>query len=702
MPPTDTRVRALASIRLLDPYGAPVLADHGFGWYDILQASHRYGTYSRLTLTREFAVEYVDTIGVVCRPTIVYKDTDSDDFNLSGSWEMRRGATGRRKQRIVQYSAAVGETWSASSKSELPADPHIAIELRRGEAPAGWDHDAAVPYVRVELGDGQWALEWSDDEGGRLLQMDSASGEWIPLRDLPELQTFGAGATAESLVLLRPMRGKILVSTDRGRTYADWPVNDGSVPVIRKGGITFRGQGGVAVFGVHQLKYNAGTYTSRSQNTFTSRSYGPVALLTERSTEPAGTSVVLADDSVPASAIARYTATLTPASTIGPFGWSVYRTPELYAVSFRYAPVLQPWSNTGTWTTPWDGAVWNLDLDKPLELEGTTLRATIRRDTATAFSGNFRWRKVQVRAGWLNSDNTESWWTIFTGYIDTLTVTDTSYAESTIEFGASGHASLFMTAEWTDFDAVPFGGNTINDCLDRILASEGLDTSYRLWHALGNVILPAGLPEDPFEMPRRGERKWETMQRLAGYVGLEVIPLDDGTYLTLPRNVTNGGTAKTWEYVPATDLTALVEGLQFEYRSSEAATLVIVRGELEDGSSAWAWFLDGDAEANPLSGRFSPRRVVVQEEMQGTTTPGMLLFRAQTLADEHFRQKYEPSVAGALDLGIGRRDEVVVQGSTAGISDFDRFVVLTLKHTITGDPSQRDVKTQAGLRRLGF
>jgi hypothetical protein len=690
---TDDRMLPLASVRLYEAgQGDPLVLDHGFGWYDVLKESAATGTYGRDAQGQPL-LEYLPGVGLVCRPFLNLADTRKSHYStLGGTWEEQRPATGSpRAYRLCQIDTTAGLQWSATSLFSLPASPSVAFTLLFADSPPDWDTAAYPQYVRLELGR-EWALEFRPGTGGALLR--KIDGAYQAVLELPN----PVGSLDESLIFLRCLRGKIGVSCDFGRSYAWLESLDGSAISMPAGRLTLRGQGGQAVFGLHPLRYYAGTYDSPTRSTFTSRVAATPALA-PRATVPGGTGVALSDRSDSFNGIAQWRATLTPAAS-GSFPFAFYTTPELYTVTFRYPVTTALATGLGAYTTPWDGELRSVEVDKPLELDTATASVRIRKDAATQLvwrSG--RWPKVQIRLGEAAADGSERWWTVFTGYIRTIEASASGYGEAEIAWTADNVSIRLKRAEWTRLDAVPLGGQTLNEALDQVLASEGLNASYRSWHEIGDrFLLPYGRAEEPFEWPRAGERKWETLQRLAGYAGLEVVPADDGTLLSGPKRWAEPWLRGGWEAVPATDLKALVQDVRYCLDSAEAATAVLVDGQGPGGEALLAWAVDGAAEGNLLSERLCPWRETVQETLPGTATPGMLLARVQALAGEQFSLKLEPELTAPVNLDVARRDRVRVAGTTVGIADTDEFVVLSLRHHYEADPSFGRLTTTAGLR----
>ncbi|MFN3652361.1 MAG: hypothetical protein ACK47B_22525 [Armatimonadota bacterium] len=695
---TGSRRTPLLSIRLYDvAEGDPRVVTSGFAWCDILAESCRYGSSDFDTAGRP-RLEYLPEIGLTCRARLALQDTRASQYRVAGgAWEERRPALGSpRVYRLVQYDASPGVEWSATSLFDLPEDPDCAVELLLPHPPPDWDAAALPPYVQVELGGGAWAIRY-DEEGGFLLRR--AGSAWQLAAELPRpARSGGFDPSPETVVLfVRCLRGQVGVSVDGGRRYT-WSGYPDGVPVsIPAGSVAVRGRGGVSLFGLHQLAYSSGVYTSPERNTLTARA-AVVPVLEARSDAPGATTIGLGDLSTPAAGIARYAVTLTPESRAAvPF--PVQRAPVVYAVQLRYAPEVQP--GTGAYTTPWDERLRWCEVDEPLELHAGSAAWQIRLPPGESFSGEYRRRKVQIRMGW-REDGEEQWWTVFTGYIDRVRIEADGYGASRVTFRAENATARFKHSEWTMLEARPLGGLTLNAAADAVLASEGLNASYRLWDGLGDrFALPPGSPEEPAELPRPGERKWETLERIFGYAHLEPYARRDGTISSVPRSYF-GPVTRSYRVTDPAAAQELIDSLSVELDYNRWATAVLVTGRGERGGAMVGWARDGAAEGGEASAHFCPWREVLQEEIPGSTSPGLVLSRAQALAYDLFGVRSETEVALPLDPGVERRDAVALYGAgAAGFADGAELVVLTLRHRVDLDPeSGHGPETIAGLRRL--
>lgn len=700
---TDERILPLCRVRLYAPgQGDPVVVDHGHGSrYDVLAETARFGS-SDLT-SGEQNLEYLEGIGLVCRPVLVLQDTRTAHYTTSGgSWEEARPSTGSpRKYRLVQYDKSVNVQFSRTSSFALPANPDVAFSMVLPDTPTDHDSTTYPPYLRFELGNGgQWALEFAKSFGGRLLK--KISGSWEAVAELPEPAVYGNSDHEEVLVLLRCLRGRFAISTDRGRSYTYYG-EAGRALSISSGSYTIRGQGGACSVGLHQLLYRAGVYTAPQWSTFTSRS-GPAVSITAPTPcrlLPSGTTIVFADHSSHGAQVAGWRATLTPASTnMGTPGWAVYRTPELYAVRYEF-PVTYTLPSY-VYTEPYTGSIEEATIEKPLELDAASGTLRIRKSPAEQFVYLLgRWAKAEIYLGHLDDSGVMHYTPALVGYVRSPYCATEQFNAAPITLAIDNISVRFKRTKWARLNRLPLGGQSVNAALLAGLESEGQAHLYpaHLRHPWGDaLVLPYGSAEDPFEWPPEGEAKWETMRRLAGYAGLELVPLDSGYFETLPYAYVAPVVSKNWEFQPATDLKNLVLRAGYGYDSGETVTAIEVYGVSEYGEELVAYYVNTAAETNPSSGEFCPWRETHVEHVPGTTTMPLLVARCQALARELCTLKQEADVLTLVDLTTARRDRGRVTGSLVGINDSDEFGVLALRHVCR--PMLGECQTTAGLRRV--
>lgn len=713
MPAADIRVLPLARLLLSGKGEAdPVLIDRGHVDYHVIAEGYKGATYSRDS-NGAAHLEYVEDIGLVCRPFVVLQDTRLTNYATSGgSWEDRPPSTGSpRTYRLIQYDTAAGLEWSATSKFDLVANPQVAFTLAMAESAADWNSVTHPQFCRIEFGDdgnSVWGIHFTRE--GSFLIRDTGTG-WQVVNELSGGQAFGADE--EKMIYLRVLRAQVGISFDFGRSYTWTPtgdaVSDGVwVPAAP---FTLRGRGGAALFGLQQIRYYEGTYTSPERYTYTSR-----GLLTALTFDPwqsvifTGDAIDLDDLSTPVDGVIQWKATLTPGSHAGvPF--TFYSTPELYAVQAEYPATVDPPS--GYFTTPFDGSegdITEVHITKPYELDQATCDVTVRRDALADFVWNSgRWAKVRVDLGHLNEDGSTAWTVAFTGYVDIPNLETSEYNAVELTLQVESLATRLKRAKWGSFDRPVLGGLTVNAAMDRVLRSEGMFSLdfggnviydlFRLWHVAGNRPTDTGTPEDPFLRPQRGQSKWETMQELARLANVEIGITDAGLLFTIPTDSFNPNITQLWEAEPSAELLALIKRASFRLISSESATAVEVTGKDEQGNERIAMAINFRAEQNRFAPDFCAWRELVVEELSGTCSQGMLNMAAVGIAKQVFPLKFESDQLTPVRLGLSRRDQGLVQGMEGiGIAPYDRFGVLHIEHHYT--PSMPESETTAGLLRL--
>lgn len=699
-PITDDRALPLASVRLYYPgQGDPFLVDRGFRWYQPVAGIFQGGS---VTYTTDGApkLEYIEGVGIVCHPFLELKDNSKNDytFHNSADWESRRMATGSpRTTRLVQINTTADVQWHAKSEFSLPADPHIAVSLIVPDTPP--DHNATTypPYVRLELGDGQWALQWSKVFGSLL--MLKVGGVWTARAEIPDLQPT-ARAGGEALVLLRPMRGSIGISLDEGRSYQWYRGSDGRGASIRAGGITLRGQGGQCAFGLHQIAYTTGSYTSPTRGTLTSRSAFAVPAITFRGLAAPNSVLAVVDASAPAQGLAAWKATLTPGTQLGPPGWSCHTTPELYAVQLVY-PVVRS-GGSGAYSTPYDDAIEDIEIDRPFELAEAHCRIRIRRPADLSFSYRHgRWPRVDVWLGHtLEGGGTESV-LAFSGYLERLRSMQSEYGRAEVELSLTSPAIRFQRTTWVEIESIPLGGRTLNQALDLVLDSEGLTGWHRHWHWKGDrIVLPAGSPEDPAFWPQPGESKWDTMEQLCRWAGMELGVTTTGQFATVPRDFVEPWVTRKWEWSDYASIHEVTLSADYELDCAGSVTGVLRRGTDEYGFPIWAYMIDAAAEWMPASDRFCPWRELDQEMIRTATSPGWLALATQSDFLDLATPRQELEITTPVQLALRRRQQVRLVGAPIGVWTSDRFMITALRHSYRKATPVAGLTTTVTMRRI--
>jgi hypothetical protein len=704
---TDSRIIPIAEIRVARPgQGDPVVEDWGMRWYDILQASALDGTISNDT-SGQPTLELVDHIGLVCRPFLVQQDTRLTNYTVSpssNSWEERQLTTGApRKYRLVQYDTTAGIQWSAQSNFSLPSDPQVAFSLGLLDTPADWDATTYPPYVQIEFGNGAWAIVITQAGPAALCALDTSSGYYVPVMDLPRLPDTSEVGSQESLIILRVLRGRICISVDGGANYAIYGYADGSSITVASSKYTVRGQGGSLVFGLHQLYYKSGTYTSVSRQGFGARATGSSPTITGSYYLPTGAGLSFSDQGVNASGLARYRASFTAGSSAGtPF--TFYRTPELYAVKTVYGLTSRFFSGLGFYTLPLDATVLSVDIDKPLELDGARCTIVARKDAATQPTGLGRWAKVQVILGELDSGgSTIRSTTAFVGYLEAESAEQAEYGKAKITLKLENPTVRLKRMQWGILGptSTPLGGQTVNAALDECLVQAGLTTTYRSWNSAGDSItIPLGLPENPNFWPKASDSIWDTMTAIAELAGLEIGVTDSGVYFTQVVDYYDGYVSTLLEATASGDIRYGVTAGSYQVNYRESGTRVVVRGEDAYGREAYVYAVDASAELNTLAAAFCPWPEGVVSEVDGTLGAGYLAQVARTRFLELYPLKGEAEITTPVNLDLLRRQQVQVSGLYLGFDVYSRWWVATIRHRYRADPSMASCETTVGLRRV--
>lgn len=718
---SDGRGTPLGKFRVWAPGQADKwLEKRESAWYDVGPAGFSAGTVSYSGgvpalgyMEMSAPTREQDAGALVCRGRVVLQDTRLDDYSVSGGgWEERLPPTGAvRTYRLVQYDGTAGITWSAESQFPLPKNPNCAFSFKFLDSPPDWDDVALPPFIRITLARGNYSLLITKEDVA-LQAWDTALADWVTVAPLPSCRSADNSDNSESLLILRCQRGQIGISTDGGDRYTWYGEAGAGITGVDFPAGHFRidGQGGMLVFGFHQLKMETGVWVSPQRSGRVPRPVG-TALEFETRDDATYGSINYSDLSTPASALSQYSIELTPTTDLLGCGWLLYRSPEVYSVRTRYVAIVSVYGGTGVNEILPD--LLEANIDKPRELDGAGGSVVVRLDPEQAnYWNRGDFAKYELSLGHQLLSGGDYLETALVGFISDIAVTAMEYGHIDLALKLTTVAERFRRVKWNKLDTFPLGGRTLNQALDLILQTEGipLNTSYRqwdyitdlYWSFLGDrVVLPAGLPEDPFEWPRPGECKWATMQRLAGYFGLEVVPLDNGVLTTVPKRYLSPVVSVTYK---ATDLAPdqlqrLVLALQWRRNCQEKATAVVVDGVDELGRAIFAEATDYAAEQNPLSPRFTPFRIEIQDTLDGTVTPGLLNARAGELAREWFVEPITVDVAHSVDLGLSRGLRVRVEGfENAATNPFYDFRLATLRHTYRAQGGfGPELRTEAGL-----
>lgn len=697
----DNRLSCLGEVWLYDKgQGDPFMLDKGTVRYDNLSKTWEGG----LSSYREGlpVLEYLEDIGLVCRPWCNLKDTRHADFTFhdADDWVEQRPIGGGSRNFRLSFINGIGNIdWHATSNYTLPANPHFAISFAAAESPADQDFEDNPPWFRFELGNGKWAIEFSKQFGPRLLMW--YGGQWILAKDLQDPDDLVGGDLSERLLFIRCLRGKIGISGNFGRSYQWFEFPDKQTPAnIPAGKLTVRGNGGIFAFGIHQLEYFTGTYDSVPYNTFVNRFLAwSVDFTYSRYSDAFGTGVEFSDLSEPLARTMRYRATLRPKATASSLPFKFFYTPELYATQMTLPVTLA--GNSGSYTVFEEDRLERVTLDKPNDISSSRCTLFLRHPDDTQWALDGRWRKMAVRLREQEADGSLGDWFIWVGYVAPHSVSQGAEPNAKqVQITLEGASARAKDMKWNSIQGVcPLGGRTVNAALDFCINRMGLTSSYRSWNAAGDLIeLPPGQPEDPTFYPQPGQPIWETMRDIAGYAGMELAVTDQGVYETGPMNYVEPTVTRTWEPDPSDELLRLAEEVELSYDPTEHFTGVVRSAKDEVGNTFFAFGIDYEAETNPASPRFSSWSTIDEEELQDVVSHAALNHRLFCDFYNQVPPKVRGRITAPVDLFIRRRQRVQILNTKVGALDTDHFVVLN--QGIEWLPIAAEAKIQVGVMRL--
>jgi hypothetical protein len=710
--PVTREMAACSLVIYNDGEGDPIVTDHGFGAHDDLDENRLFGVYSLDALNRPLC-KWHDHVGLRNRIFLVPKDTRQADWTTTtsgglytNSWEERRPTDGLyRVYRLSQFDASPGVQWTATSKFNVPPDPNFVISVILSNIPSDWDYLNLNPYWMIELGNGLYGLLFAHGGEGYFLRKNTNTGKWVMAGRVGHPQKHEG--LDESFLSIECGNGRILVSGSLGEHYE--PFGDDLNPLhIPSGPIRLSGQGGKFTFGYMQAAYYQAVYSNSPWNTFFS--HAPNApIITGRYDTPQSSSVVFND--VSQGINAQYTATLNPGS-FAMTPWPMMFSPTLGNVTFRYPVVRQIMANGST--TPVDAYIMEATVKKPKKRDAATATIILQKNQQTTylFTGNWKLRKMQLKLGYLLSDSTYEWYTSFTGYVDEIKDQWEQFGQNTITIELHNGTYRFKTTTWNELDVISLGGVVPNYSSDYVLYTEGLmdaartDASYRNWYYTGDLnqnILPVGTNDQPSELIKPEEDKWETITRLQAHIGLEAGCDDNGVLYSVPFNYVEP--TVTWNFratsQSSTDLRDQIKTISQVFKSTDTVTMVFSTGELPNGTKGMAWISDNLAEFNVASGRFSRWRLVLHDRVKGIISAGLLFARAQFLAGINFGRSWRPDVVTAVNPALRLGQRIAVWGcATINIPDGTEHVVETLTHTYKSQQGIGTLSSSAGLRRL--
>lgn len=670
---------AVASAEVFDvAHGDPLMTDRGFSRLDIMRKELTNGTIECF-LNGARKLEFLDDLGMSIRPYITPVNMRLSQYTAtpSGSWDEIQSVGGTKDVYHLRYSDALGTAWNLTSNYNIAANPVFAVSLIIPETRNNWDFTNNEPYIRITFGNGKWSVLLSKQYGS-FLQVNVA-GFWQVAADLKGGDGRIARAlTDEKWVTIRCEFGAIMVSLDMGFSWEIFIANDGMPINVPAGPFAISGQGSAPIIGLGEVVPAVASYKGPAWDSFDVRTAGTDAIITGRSIIPAaGGSLTFSDISDPEARIGQYEATFTPVQ-IQTFPFRMWNSPLLQNVTFRYP--FERITTTNVFSTPWDQYITDVDVKKPEKLsEGTcsiTLQLPAHTYDPTMFDG-IRYRKVRVKLGYKMDDNTVEWETVYTGYVDDLTLTWDNFGSIIAQVSLINIAGLLKTKFWRPLDSGAFAGMTPQAVGNFIVKSEGfmdedeLDSTYVAWFTVstGTQPLPLGEWDHPFETIKPGENKFATLERIFDYYGFEIAVDNDGVLVALPKNWLNAANPHTL-YVadPAMldDIRKQISSMSTHFNIKDSASMVMLYGRLENGQTAIMYAVDDPAEIDATSERFTPFRNMILEEFSsahGRPDEALMLEKLNNVSRDNLGYKKEPQISFPADIRRSRRDLITVIGA---------------------------------------
>jgi len=599
-----------------------------------------------------------------------------------------------------------------TSKFDLPVDPDFWVELVTG-APS-WDN-LEPPYAAVLWGGGTWAvaLTAGDKSGIALYRLVGGTWEWC--LDLKtgkgKLQAFGkdlAGDYLSLLVLHR--RGRLLLSTDDGSTWSAY--DDGAGTVVPQGAMTFYNKGQWSYFALQQAAAVAGVYASPQTPLFEAR--GPGALPANRMVadrhyhQPSDSLIVVTvtkPDALEPTAFA-YQAGLYP-YMVTPDGapFAFFRCPTLVAVEYEYPAVLVAPAPLAYISLADLGLVTGISVKSPQEEGADTAAVQLLQNPALAFTGEYRWRYLEVDLGFSYDNGSTQLWPVFAGYVDT------PHASMGPEWEQGCQVELqCIGAAWKAKGVKlheghrPLDALSVNAALDYLLSQTGRSASQRSWHGDGGLFyLAAGPAEKPLwwrtNLLPCGTTAWDAMQKVAQVAGLALRIRNDGVWETFVPETFNTAVVHALVNDLSADRTEATTKVQNTAESLEGNTGELAKGKDNDGNEAAAWLIDYDRERNPSAAPFAGCRMLHRQEGEQFADFATASRVAASAYDLGHLSQYRPGVETKGHPNVLKRECFTLQGAeAAGITPGVLHGVEELSHT--WGPKLKDCSSSLVGRRL--
>jgi hypothetical protein len=718
--PTPTRVRPVASIDVFNvAHGDPILTDRGFSRLDILKKENNEKSYQGTPdcfPNGAPKLQFLDDIGLTLRGYINPVDMRLSQHlcTPSGSWDELQSVGGSKNVFHLRYSDTLGAAFTCLSNYNLSANPVFAVSLIIPETTNTWNFTTSEPFIRIEFGNGKWAVLLSKQNGNVLLA--NVAGQWVVAADLQEGRGGAARAiTDEKWVIIRCEFGGIFISFDMGHSWTPYFTPDQTPVVVPAGPWRIVGQGSAPVIGLGEYQVVAAAYDSPAWDSFDVRSSLSTAIITGHGYLPAaGGSISFFDISVPSSRQAQYRAALIPTQTMV-FPFRMWNTPALQNVTLRYA--FQRATTSGTFTNAWDPFIVEIGITQPEKLAEGSCNIVLTGDAHTAYDfTGMRDRKVRVHLGYLMSDGTKEYETVFTGYVSNEVKLDVnSWGEKYIHISLVNIAGLFAKKPWDPLHGGSFAGMTPQAAGDFILMSEGfmdeaaIDRTYATWFtaSLGTAPLPLGEWHHPFETIKPQESKFKTLERIFDYYGFEIGVTNDGGFISLPKNYispTASWTLYAGDDLMMDDVRKQITNASYTYNIKDSATAVMVYGTLSNGLTAVVYAIDDPAETDTSVERFTPNRQWILEEFSGAhgkPDENLMLEKLFNLSRDNLGLKKEPNISFPVHIQRNRRDKIIVNGCAGiGIPDGTEFTLMSQSITYKANQGLGEIQSSCNLRQL--
>lgn len=713
----STRLHPLSSVRLFDAGADGYASDRGFYVHDILSQS--WPSCRPTWAVGEDSYQYPTTfllaeLGVVLPAfEIVPRDASLDHWSGwtnvigGGTWETSLAQAAGGKLFIYHIYTTPGATYALTSDFDLPDDPWFCFSLAV-ETPlrtnASGNTEAA--FVDVVFGGGGWAIQFRPQGSPALFKADG--GEWVQVAELPSPETrpwrpFGSNDfPAVFDVVVGVVRGALAISFDRGASWATYTEPGGII--VQQGPVVVGGYGQGCFWWWHEVRpllhENAPSpaFASMLHPIFDDRpsETDPATLLVTAGYHafvPEGTAVAVEQNETDAGdpGVFSYTATfMTAQATMGGAPFDSWRFPALCAVDAYWTPTLvAPAPGAYAELTVPGGASFGVDgihveLPQDLAANSATLELSLRPNIT--FTGEYRWRYVEIDLGFRHEDDSYAMWPVFAGYVQECETRQTPEWNQghKLTLRLADATWRFKTSEVDEgFPCLDFANG--NEALLSVAARAGWSPT-RCSFVATTIALSGGTADAPVwhwagsraEL-RLGQGLWEVMARIADYLGVELFIGGDGVLYTRVRNVVLPA-LHTFDGSQSSDLDDAIESIEYAARSSDLGTAVIVRGEDDSSRGVAVYAIDFSRERVPGNDPFiswrQTRRVDGREYTEIDECARVALLEYAQMHESGFTLGFESHGNPEVD----RREQVQITNVAVGTGVAQRFIVMEVGH----------------------